>query len=119
MYKRHICKSKSFVCYRTLNVYENPRRKTLLTRPVPNILKQLIEINYDVNFIFPVLCGASFSFHCEIFIIFCYDYKHLSFSNKPYQKEMNLTDDKHLPGILMPCSELLQVTAWQSTGLNF
>ena len=55
MYKRHICKSNFCVCYRILDVYKNPGRKTLLTRPVPNILKQLIEIKHDVNFIFTVL----------------------------------------------------------------
>ena len=31
-------------------------------------------------------------------IIFCYDYKHLPFSNMPYQSEMNFIENKHLPG---------------------
>ena len=30
----------------------------------------------------------------EIFIIFCYEYKHLPFSNMPYQPEINFTDNK-------------------------
>ena len=42
--------------------------------------------------------------------IFCYDYKHLPFSNKPYQPEMNFTENKHLPDHLMSCSGLLQAT---------
>ena len=39
----------------------------------------------------------------DIFIIFCYDHKHLLFSNKPYQPEMNFIQNKYLPGLLMLC----------------
>ena len=31
----------------------------------------------------------------EIFIIFCYDYKHLPFSSKPYQPQMNVMENKY------------------------
>ena len=31
-------------------------------------------------------------------IIFCYNYKHLPFSNMPYQPEINFIENKHLPG---------------------
>ena len=37
-----------------LYIYENRRRKTLLTFPVPSILKYLIEIKNDVNVYFHV-----------------------------------------------------------------
>ena len=30
--------------------------------------------------------------------IFCYDYKHLPFSNKPYLPEMNFFENKYSPG---------------------
>ena len=39
----------------------------------------------------------------EIFIVFCYDYKHLPFSNKRYQPEMNFMDYKYLAGLVMSC----------------
>lgn len=34
-----LCKSKFRVCFRFLDIYENSLGKTLLTRPVPRILK--------------------------------------------------------------------------------
>ena len=49
MPKKYICKSKFHDCYRFLDIYEN-LKKTLLTLPVPNILKQLIETKNDINF---------------------------------------------------------------------
>ena len=55
----------------------------------------------------------------EMLIIFCYDYKHLSFSNKPYQPEINFIENKYLTGLLMSCPGLLPVTLQQSSCLNF
>ena len=49
---------------------------------------------------------------------FCYDYKLLPFSNKPYQPEMNFIENKHLLGLLVSCSGLLHVTVWQSNSLK-
>ena len=43
----------------------------------------------------------------DIFIIFCYDYKHLPLSNKPNQPESNFTRKLY---ILMSCPGLLPVT---------
>ena len=40
-------------------------------------------------------------------MMFCCDYKHLAFSNKPYRPEMNFTENKHLPGFLISCPGLL------------
>ena len=51
-----------------------------------------------------------FDFKKMIYLFFCYDYKHLPFSNKPYQPEMNFTEKKYLPGLLMPCPAFLHVT---------
>ena len=39
-----------------------------------------------------------------------YDYKHLPFSNKPYQSEINFNENKYLTGLLIPCSGLLHAT---------
>ena len=58
MSKRYICKSKFHVCYHFFR-YEKPRRKTFLTRPVQRIVKQLIEIKYDIIVIFTLRSGAS------------------------------------------------------------
>ena len=49
-------------------------------------------------------------YNTEVFIIFCYGYKHLSFSNKPYQPEMNFTENKYLLDILISYPGLLHVT---------
>ena len=62
MSKRYICKNKFHVCHHISDIYENPQRKTLLTHPVPSILKQLIERKNDI-FIFTLLCGTSERFH--------------------------------------------------------
>ena len=43
-------------------------------------------------------------------MIFCYGYKHLPFSNKPYQPEMNFTENKYLLDILILYPGLLHVT---------
>ena len=43
-------------------------------------------------------------------MIFCYDYKHPLFSNKPYQPEMNFIKNKYLPDLLMPSPGLFHVT---------
>ena len=43
-------------------------------------------------------------------IIFYYDCKHLPFSNKPHQPEMNFTENKYLTGISMSCPGLLHLT---------
>ena len=37
---------------------------------------------------------------------FCNDYKHLSFTNTPYQEEMNFVENNHLSGLLMSCPGL-------------
>ena len=39
MSRRHIYKSKFHVFTIVLDIYENPGKKTLLTHPVPSILK--------------------------------------------------------------------------------
>ena len=44
-----------------------------------------------------------------MFIIFCFAYKHLALSNKPYQPEKNFIENKYLPGLLMSFP-LLHVT---------
>ena len=46
----------------------------------------------------------------DLLFIYCHDYKHLPFSNKPYQPEMNFIENKYSPGLLMSCSGLLHVT---------
>ena len=38
------------------------------------------------------------------------DYKHLSFSNMPYQPEMNFIENKYLVDILMSYQGLLHIT---------
>ena len=51
MSKRYICKSKFHVCYHFLKIFMKILgEKNLLTLPVPNILKQLIEIKIFVIF---------------------------------------------------------------------
>ena len=58
---------------------------------------------FTINNVFHIKKLKIIEYTAEIFI-FCYDYKHLPFSNKPYPPAMNL------PGLLMPCPGLLHVT---------
>ena len=43
-------------------------------------------------------------------MILCYDYKHLTFSNKLYQPEMSFIENKYLAGFLISCPELVHAT---------
>ena len=40
--------------------------------------------------------------------------KHLPFSNKSYQPEINVNENKYLTGLLMSCQRLLHVTVQHS-----
>ena len=48
--------------------------------------------------------------YCWDIYYFCYDYKYLLFSNKPYQPQINFIGNKYLPGLLMSCSGFSDVT---------
>ena len=52
MSKRHIVEASFIFITIFLYIFENPKRKNLLTLPVPSILKQLNEIKNNINFYF-------------------------------------------------------------------
>ena len=93
------CKIKFHVCYHFFR-YENPGRKFYQT-----MLLFLSDLNlYSKS----LLTGVSAN--VTLRIVFDFKKKHLPFSNKPFQPEMNFIVNKHLPGLFMSCPRLLHVT---------